>query len=73
MVAVDDPDPPQEAKLNELSPDNEAHAKCFGVFPFMNIMATPVSEQDAAPRASLALAASVASGFLALALTVALT
>jgi hypothetical protein len=44
MVAVDDPDPPQEAKFNELSPDNEAHAKCFGVFPFMNIMATPVSE-----------------------------
>ena len=45
MVAVDDPDPPQEAKFNELSPDNEAHAKCFGVLPFMNIMATPVSEQ----------------------------
>ena len=49
MVSVDDPDPPQEAKFNELSPDNEAHAKCFGVFPFMNIMATPVSEGPGSP------------------------
>ena len=51
MVAVEHPDPPEEAKFNhlqvdadELSSGNEAHANFFGVFPFKNIMATPVSE-----------------------------
>ena len=47
MVAVEHPDPPEEAKFNhlqvdadELSSGNEAHAIFFGVFLFGN-MATP--------------------------------
>ena len=33
-----------QVDADELSSGNEAHANFFGVFPFKNIMATPVSE-----------------------------